>query len=308
MRPTSFRAAMHDIRFVVLSLAAAGGLMSAVGRPACGADEHFLWAGRAPAALGDAAKDRPRLFVHLPKQADAQQAGVVVCPGGGYGHLAMGHEGREIAQWLNDHGVAAFILDYRHRGKGYGHPAPLLDVQRALRTVRSKAKDWKVDPQRIGVMGFSAGGHLASSAGTHFDDGDAEAEDPIDRVSCRPDFMILCYPVIAFDEPFTHRGSQRNLLGADADPELIRRFSNEKQVTKQTPPTFLFHTEADTAVPPENSQVFLAACKRHGVPAELALHQAGRHGLGLAKNVPETSNWPEQCLDWLRRRRLLAGE
>ena len=266
-----------------------------------------LWAEKAPLAQGDDDKDRPKLMVYLPKE-DKVGAGVVVCPGGGYGTLAMGHEGQDIADWLNSFGVAAFVLDYRHRGKGYGHPAPLLDVQRALRLVRYHAKKWHVDPGRIGVLGFSAGGHLASTAGTHFDRGKPDAADPVDRLSCRPDFMILCYPVIAFGESFTHRGSQRNLLGEDAPEELIRRFSNEKQVTADTPPTFLFHTDADRAVPPENSIAFYSALKRAKVPAELHVYADGRHGVGLGREIPGTATWSERCRDWMANSGFLSAE
>lgn len=265
-----------------------------------------LWPDGAPGALGDEAKDKPQLMVSLPDKAKATGAAIVVCPGGGYGHLAMDHEGRQIAEWLNSFGVAAFICDYRHRGKGYGHPAPLQDVQRAIRTVRARAKEFGVDPERIGVLGFSAGGHLASTAATHFDAGDAESDDPIQQASCRPDFACLCYAVIAFDEPFTHKGSQRNLLGAEASEDLIRKFSNEKQITKETPPTFLWHTSEDTGVPPQNSVVFYEQLKAHGVPAEMHIFEKGRHGLGLAQSTPGARMWPALFEEWLNSRGLLA--
>lgn len=270
------------------------------------AETELLWPAGAPGANGEEARDKPTLIIHLPAKEKAVGTAVVVCPGGGYGHLAMGHEGAEIAAWLNEMGVAAFICDYRHRGKGYVHPAPLQDAQRAIRIVRSRGKEFGVDPARIGIMGFSAGGHLASTAATHFDAGDAEANDPVERVGCRPDFAILCYPVIALDQPYTHRGSQRNLLGDDADPKLIASLSNERQVTKETPPTFLFHTSEDTAVPPENSVQFYLACRRAGVPAELHIYRSGRHGLGLAQKTPGTSEWPRQCQAWLKYRGLLG--
>lgn len=259
-----------------------------------------LWEDSAPGAKGDEAKDQPRLIRYVVPETKSTGVGVVVLPGGGYGGLAMGHEGHEIAQWLNANGISAFICDYRHRGKGYGHPAPMLDAQRAIRTVRTHAATWGVDPNRIGVIGFSAGGHLSSTVSTHFDAGDAKAEDPIDRVSCRPDFAILCYPVIAFDEPFTHRGSQRNLLGENPDPELIKKLSNEKSVTKENPPTFLFHTTDDQAVPVENAIVFYMALRRAGVPAEMHVFEPGRHGVGLAKGIPAVSEWSNHCLDWMR--------
>jgi acetyl esterase/lipase len=264
--------------------------------------EMLLWPNGAPGALGETDKDKPKLIADLPDNNKANGAAIVICPGGGYGHLAMGHEGHEIGQWLNSIGVAGFIVDYRHRGKGYAHPAPLDDAQRAIRTVRANAKTWQVDPQRVGILGFSAGGHLASTAATHFDEGDKQSHDPIERVSSRPDFAVLCYAVIAFDEPFTHRGSQRNLIGEDAKPELVRQLSNEKQVTANTPPTFLWHTTEDRAVPPENSVQFYLACIRNDVPAELHVFAKGRHGVGLAKGIVGTSNWPKLCEAWLQGR------
>lgn len=264
-----------------------------------------LWPQGAPSAIGDRPEDKPQITVSLPAPDRAVGAAVVVCPGGGYGGLAVDHEGKQIAEWLNSFGVAAIVLEYRHRGKGYGHPAPLHDVQRALRMVRANAEPWGCDPQRVGVIGFSAGGHLASTAATHFDGGHHASSDPVERQSCRPDFAILCYPVIAFDEPYTHRGSQRNLLGEGADPALVKSLSNEKQVTPETPPTFLWHTTDDSVVPPENSVYFYLALRKAGVPAELHIYEHGRHGLGLAKNIPAVSEWPKRCEDWLRGRGLL---
>ena len=223
----------------------------------------LLWPDGAPGAKGSEAADKPTLTVCLPDADKATGTAVVICPGGGYGHLALDHEGTQIAEWFNALGVAGVILEYRHSGKGYGHPAPLDDAQRAIRTVRANAAEWKIDPAHIGVvMGFSAGGHLASTVGTHFDAGKPNAKEPIERVSCRPDFLILCYPVVMFGEEATHKGSQRNLLGSDPDPELVKSLSNEKQVTAQTPPTFLFHTDQDTGVPAENSVQFYLALRR----------------------------------------------
>lgn len=268
---------------------------------------ELLWPHGAPGAKGDRPADKPTLTICLPDPQKATGAAVVICPGGGYGFLAVGHEGRDIAEWLNGLGVAGFILEYRHRARGYGHPAPLQDAQGAIRTVRARAAQWKVDPRKIGIMGFSAGGHLASTAGTHFDKGDPKAEDPVERVSCRPDFMILCYPVIAFGEPYTHRGSQQNLIGKDPDPELVRSLSSEKQVTAETPPTFLFHTDEDTGVPAENSVFFYLALRRAKVPAELHVYRRGRHGLGLAPKTPGTSSWPRRCEDWMRGQGLLPA-
>ena len=225
---------------------------------------ELLWPQGAPGAKGKADGDKPSLIVYPAAKDKANGAAVVICPGGGYGHLAMGHEGHEVARWLNAHGISAFILKYRHRrsGDGYGHPAPINDAQRAIRTVRSRAAQWGVDPRRIGILGFSAGGHLASTAATHFDKGKSDAKDPIDRVSCRPDFAVLVYPVISFVEPFTHRGSRNNLLGANPNPKLVESLSNERQVTSETPPTFLVHTYGDRGVPAENSVYFYLACRK----------------------------------------------
>ncbi|HUS39102.1 MAG: alpha/beta hydrolase [Pirellulales bacterium] len=260
---------------------------------------ELLWPAGAPGAKGDRPEDKPSLIIYLPEKERANGAAMVVCPGGGYGGLAIGHEGHEIAKWLNSLGIAAFICDYRHNGKGYRHPAPLLDAQRAMRIVRSRAESWSLEPARIGIIGFSAGGHLASTVATHFDAGDAKATDPVDRVSSRPDFCVLCYPVIAFGRPYTHRGSQQNLLGPDASSDSIEKLSSERQVTAQTPPTFLFHTAEDNGVPAENSIHYYLALRKAKVPAELHVFEKGRHGLGLAVNVPGTSDWPELCKKWL---------
>ena len=261
---------------------------------------ELLWPHGAPGAKGDRPQDKPTLTISLPDADKANGAAVIVCPGGGYGALAVDHEGRQIAEWFNARGVAAFILEYRHHGRGSGHPAPLDDAQRAIRTVRARAAEWKVDPARIGIMGFSAGGHLASTAGTHFDRGNPSAEDPIAKASCRPDFLILCYAVIAFDEPYSHSGSQRNLLGTNPPAKLVRSLSNEKQVTKETPPTFLFHTDEDAGVPSENSIYFYLALRKAGVPAELHVFRPGQHGLGLAAKTPGTSEWPKCLEGWLK--------
>ncbi len=256
--------------------------------------------------MGSEPADKPALYVHLPPADKANGAAVIVCPGGGYGHLASTYEGHDVAQWLNSQGIAGFVLKYRIAPR-YHHPAPLQDAQRAIRTVRSRAKEWGVDPARIGVMGFSAGGHLASTAGTHFDDGNPKAADPIDRAGCRPDFLVLCYPVITLADPYAHAGSRKNLLGKQPDSQLVELLSNEKQVTPRTPPTFLFHTNADTGVPAENSVLFYMALRKAKVPAELHIYEPGKHGVGLAAGDPTLSNWPQRLAAWLKVRGLLEG-
>lgn len=258
-----------------------------------------LWENGAPNALGNEDKDKPQINVFLPEKDKANGTAVVVCPGGGYQGLAIDHEGWQFADWFNSFGVAAIVLEYRHRGKGYGHPNPLLDVQRAIRTVRFNAEKWGIEPNKIGVIGFSAGGHLASTAGTHFD-GVKEPVDDTDKTSCRPDFMILCYPVILFDSAVTHKGSQVNLIGENAPKELVELYSNEKQVSAQTPPTFIFFTDEDTVVPPENGIEFYLALRKHKIPAEMHIFQKGGHGQGLAKGKPGNEHWPELCKKWLQ--------
>jgi acetyl esterase/lipase len=259
-----------------------------------------LWVQGAPGALGNQDKDIPTITPYLPDAAVATGAAMVICPGGGYGTLA-GHEGNDYALWLNQNGVAGFVLKYRLGSAGYRHPRMLEDASRAVRYVRAKAADWKVDPKRIGIMGSSAGGHLASTLLTHFDAGKPEAEDVIERQSSRPDLGILCYAVISMGE-HTHSGSRNNLLGKDPSPELIKLLSNELQVTPQTPPTFLWHTAEDAAVRVENSLDFAAALRKAGVPFDLHVYQKGRHGLGLADKPPfnKVHPWANDCLFWLK--------
>ena len=259
---------------------------------------ELLWPNGAPGALGSEESDRPSVTVYLP-ESNGANSGVVVCPGGGYGMLALDHEGKQIAEWLNARGVAAFILRYR-LGSRYHHPIELGDAQRAIRLVRFHAGDYGVAADRIGIWGFSAGGHLASTAGTHFDKGNADAADAIDRVSSRPDFMILAYPVISLNTPYTHRGSLRNLLGDNPDPKLAASLSNETQVTAETPPTFLFHTSTDPVVPVENSVLFYLALRKAGVPAEMHIYERGQHGVGLAQSDPMLSTWPSRLADWMK--------
>jgi acetyl esterase/lipase len=267
----------------------------------------LLYEGGAPGAAGDEAADRPKITVYLAPPAAATGAAVVICPGGGYRGLAADHEGRQIAEWLNSLGVSAFVLQYR-LGPRYRHPAPLQDAQRALRVVRSRAKAWSVDPSRVGILGFSAGGHLASTAATHFDEGQAGAPDPIERESARPDFAVLCYPVISLIDPVAHAGSRTHLLGDPPDPALVERLSNERQVTARTPPTFLWHTADDSAVPVENSILFFQALRKAGVPGELHVFPHGRHGLGLAPGDASVSQWPRLCARWMEGLGLLTAQ
>lgn len=259
-----------------------------------------LWPNGAPGALGTDEKDRPTLTPYLPEPDKATGAALVICPGGGYAGLAQ-HEGNDYALWFNQHGITAFVLKYRLGSNGYRHPAMLHDAARALRLVRAKAADWKIDPHRVGIVGSSAGGHLASTLLTHFDSGKPDAEDPIERQSSRPDLGILCYPVITMGE-HTHQGSKNNLLGKDPSPELVKLLSNELQVTQSTPPCFLFHTYEDTAVPVENSLAFAAALRRAGVPFDLHVYQKGRHGIGLADKAPfaNVHPWAKDCVFWLK--------
>jgi len=265
------------------------------------ASEFPLWSGGAPGAKGTEPGDIPTLTAYFPAPGRATGAAMVICPGGGYGGLAP-HEGEGYARWLNEHGVAAFVLKYRLGSSGYRHPAMLQDAARALRTVRARAAEWHVDPQRIGIMGSSAGGHLASTLLTHFDEGKADSTDPIERVSSRPDLGVLCYAVISMG-PTTHAGSKANLLGKEPPAELVELLSNEKQVTNQTPPIFIWHTWEDPAVKVDNALDFAKALRANGVPFDLHIYQKGGHGVGLGggrKDPAARHPWTTACLDWLR--------
>ena len=259
-------------------------------------DTIVLWPQGAPDAAGGAGDTVPALKAFFPPREHMTGAAVVVCPGGGYGALAP-HEGAPVAEWLNSLGVAGFVLTYRHAPR-YKHPAPLRDAQRAIRAVRAGADAWGLD-RRVGILGFSAGGHLATTAATHFDAGNAAAPDPIDRESSRPDLAIPIYPVVTMGA-FTHQGSRRNLLGEDPSPALLGLLSNETQVTRETPPMFLVHTYDDAAVPVENSLLLAAALRKAGVPFELYLYERGPHGFGLGGGDRILGGWPERCADWLR--------
>lgn len=264
----------------------------------------ILWPDGAPGALGKTDADVPTLTVYLPAPTQAAGTAIVVCPGGGYGRHAVDHEGHQVARFLTSRGVAAFILKYR-LGPRYHHPAMLQDALRAIRYVRFNAAEFSVKPDRIGIMGFSAGGHLASTAATLFDEGDASAAAPIDRTSGRPDFAVLGYPVIVMGSEITHQGSMRNLLGDRPSPELVAKLSTDRQVTPRTPAAFLFHTNEDTAVPPENSVQFYLALRRAGVPAEMHIYEKGAHGVGLAPHDRALSTWPERLMAWMSGRGLL---
>ena len=259
-----------------------------------------LWSGGAPGALGSSTNDIPTLTPYLPDGTNASGAAMVICPGGAYARLAP-HEGNDYALWLNQHGVACFVLKYRLGSSGYRHPVMLNDAARAVRWVRAHAEEFKVDAHRVGIMGSSAGGHLAATLVTHFDSGKAKASDPVEQESSRPDLGILCYAVITMG-PDTHGGSKENLLGKNPSPELEKLLSNELQVTTNTPPCFLWTTFEDKAVPMENTLMFAEALRKNRVPFDLHVYQKGRHGLGLNDKAPFANPhpWANDCLFWLK--------
>ncbi len=263
----------------------------------------LLWPDGAPGALGENEEDQPTLAIYHARNTDPDGPAVIVFPGGGYGFLAVDHEGEQVAQWLVARGISAYVLRYRIAPK-YKHPAPLQDAQRALRMVRfrrSQRSRWDFAPSRIGVWGFSAGGHLASTLATHFDSGDATATESIERASCRPNFQILCYPVITLKPPHAHGGSRDNLLGQNPNAALLESLCNETQVTPQTPHAFLFHTADDGAVPVENSLLYFQSLKNCGVPAELHVYRKGAHGVGLAQDDARLREWPDALASWLHQ-------
>lgn len=285
---------LHSLMMTVLL----AGSVAALTREAS-ADPVLLWPGGAPGALGNRDQDAPTLTPYLAGGEKSTGAAIVVCPGGGYGGLAA-HEGKDYALWLNELGVHAFVLKYRLGSQGYRHPRMLEDAARALRTVRARAGEWRVDPKRVGIMGSSAGGHLASTLLTHFDAGRPDHADPVERESSRPDLGVLCYAVISLGE-FTHQGSKRNLLGATPPADLVEHLSNELQVNAQTPPTFLWHTAEDQAVPVQNSLLFAAALAKNKVPFDLHVFEKGRHGIGLANGHA----WTRDLAFWLGERGFL---
>jgi len=259
----------------------------------------LLWPGGAPGATGADDRDKPALTVYMPANTTGPMTAVIIAPGGSYARLSMNNEGRAPANYFNSLGVAAFVLRYR-LGPHYHHPIELGDAQRAIRMVRARAPEWHIAADRIGIMGFSAGGHLASSVSTHFDEGTPDAADPIDRASSRPDFAVLAYPVISLVEPWAHQGSKTNLLGDNPEPALARTLSSETQVTARTPPAFIYHTTADATVPVENAVAYYLALRKASVPAELHVFRNGAHGSGLAQTDPALAEWPRLLANWLR--------
>jgi len=286
------------MKFSIAMVAFFGWFISAQAQPT---NSFPLWPEGTPGALGNADKDIPTLTPFFAPVEKATGAAMVICPGGGYGGLAP-HEGEHYARFLNESGIAGFVLKYRLGSAGYRHPVMLQDAARAVRLVRARAAEWKLDPKRIGIMGSSAGGHLASTLLTHFEAGKTDATDPIERQSSRPDLGILCYAVITMGH-FTHEGSKNNLLGKEPEPELVQELSNELHVTKETPPCFIWHTEEDKAVPVENSLQFAEAFRKAGVPFDLHIYQKGAHGLGLGSRQyggGERHPWTRDCIYWLK--------
>ena len=260
-----------------------------------------IWGGKAPVGDGKFEEKDVTITVHRPSKPNG--GAIVICPGGGYGGLVTSGEGHGIAEWLNKSGITGVVLEYRlPRGRSF---VPLMDAQRAIRTVRSRAKEWNLDPNQIGIIGFSAGGHLASTATTHFDAGNPKSDDPVERVSCRPDFAILIYPVITMDSK-THMGSRANLLGANPEPKMITLFSNEKQVNDQTPPVFLAHPKDDTVVVPANSEAFAEAMKKNNRKVKYLELPSGGHGLNGYQG-PMWEAWQKQSLEWLKEQGFFNG-
>lgn len=284
-------------------------------------EEIPLWPGVAPGSeeftgeeIYDPRKDdnswvmgvsRPTLTLYVPDEQKRTGAAIVICPGGGYRGMAINKEGYVFAKWLCERGIVAGVLKYRCGGGLHKHPVPLNDAQRAVRILRSRASEWNIDTDKIGVAGFSAGGHLASTAGTHVVDGDASAEDPLERVSSRANFLVLIYPVISMQEGVTHQGSKKNLLGENPDEELVQLLSNELHVTADTGPTFLVNAYDDNAVLAENSLLFYQALRKHKIPAEMHLYEVGGHGFGMYRGDRSADRWPDLLEKWLTRRGLM---
>lgn len=276
-------------------------ILVAASSPAAEPAKLSLWPSSAPGAKGDTPKDQPWVDVWLADKTTANGAAFVVAPGGGYGGLAADHEGVQVAKFMNSLGVSAFVLHYRLGSAGYHYPIQLMDVQRAIRLVRSKAGEYAIDPNRVGIIGFSAGGHLTSMAATLFDEQPAGmTHDAVDQFSARPTVACPIYPVISMIDDFGHKGSRKNLLGPANNDELAKKVSTHLHVTAQTPPIFLFQTDEDSVVPAENAISFYLACRQHRVPAELHIYQPGPHGVGLMQGDPVLGTWPQHLAAWLR--------
>lgn len=319
----------HRLR-LLSAVACFAGLFGTLHAQADPPQSVLLWPNGAPGALGNTEIDKPRLYLFLPKHRSTSAA-ILIIPGGGYQHVAIGHEGFQIANWLNDQGMAAFVLDYRV--KPYRYPVEIDDGRRAMRLIRAHSAEYAVDPKRIGVWGSSAGGHLATSLGTHCENVTAKVtntaldvirdpsqnvpprpsasqdtaatDDPIDRLSCKPSFMVLAYPVIAMEKPVTHSGSRKNLFGPNPDPAILRQYSNQYAVTPSTPPTFIFATTYDPVVPVENSLDFYRALVHAHVPVEMHLFDYASHGCGLCGSIVPLRVWPALLRTWLMDKSLL---
>lgn len=245
----------------------------------------------------------PDITVYMPSKRNATGQAVIICPGGGYGTLSFSWEGTDVAKLLNSKGITAIVLKYRlpnAKSNVVPNLSPLMDAKRAMRMVRYNSAKWNINKNKVGIMGFSAGGHLASTLGTHYDEGDPASKDSIEQFSSRPDFMVLVYPVISMNKPIMHAGSRNNLIGNTPTEDLAKLYSNELQVTKQTPPTFLVHATDDKSVPVENSLLFFQALKDNGIPAEMHIYPVGGHGFGLALGKGYLETWTERLVDWLR--------
>ncbi len=279
------------------------------GAPPPGIESMSVWPDGAPGAVGTEPLDTPTLYLYPAPAENNTGASIIVCPGGGYSGLAMGYEGHEVAQWLNSNGVSAYVLKYR-LGPRYHYPAPQQDAQRAVRIVRSHAAEWKIDPAKIGILGFSAGGHLSAMTGVHYIDGKTDAADLVERVSTRPDFLVLVYPVITMEGSASHGGCVKNLLGENPEPALLKECSTQLHVNANTPPTFILHTTLDQAVPVANAVLFYEACVAAGVPVEIHLFEQGKHGVGMggtrAPGNP-VGEWPGLCLKWLTFRGVIPA-
>ncbi|NUM55944.1 MAG: alpha/beta hydrolase [Candidatus Hydrogenedentes bacterium] len=276
--------------------------------PPSGVESVLVWPHGAPGAVGEEPQDKPALYLYPAAAKRNTGVAIVVCPGGGYSGLAMSYEGHDVAQWLNNNGISAFVLQYR-LGPRYRYPAPQLDAQRAVRIVRSRAAEWNIDPGKIGILGFSAGGHLSAMTGVHYVDGKPDSTDPVERVPTRPDFLVLVYPVITMQGPEAHAGCVGNLLGENPDPALVKECSTHLFVDSKTPPAFILHTTADQAVSVSNAVLFYDACVKAGVPVEMHLFEQGKHGVGMGgSRAPgnPVGEWPELCLKWLVYRGMLT--